>query len=262
MPRAPKWLVIIFVGALVIVAVDWLLSGASPEIYEISDYAKKRQTYPEIRALFAGPFFIATGYILKHHHDSVIALATVGLLIVTACLAVYTANLWGATNELVKGAEKTAKMELRAYLSVLVGTAIYQERERGLRFQAKPIIVNTGRTPAHNVGYKAAAAVLPVPLPSDFSFPLPARSSGASVLGPQQHFEMNVLVEDFVNEDEVPNIKLGLKGRAFYAWGIVVYRDVFGRLRKTEFCQTITWSGEGDAARIFGYQDQRHNKAT
>src|SRR5574337_603610 len=92
-----------------------------------------------------------------------------------------------ATESVTLSRERSAQ-QMRAYLSVNIGVAIYQERDKGLKFEAKPLILNTGHTPAHKVSYRAKAGILSVPLPDDFSFPLDEKVIGAAVLGPQQHF--------------------------------------------------------------------------
>src|SRR5258708_756447 len=60
---------------------------------------------------------------------------------------------------------------MRSYLCVNICTGVYQERAKDLRFEAKPMLLNTGYTPAHNVTYKAKADILPFPLPKDFNLP-------------------------------------------------------------------------------------------
>src|SRR5262249_20928665 len=74
------------------------------------------------------------------------ALATVLLAISTPVL------VWSGVQQ-----HKTTRAQLRAYLSVVIGTAVYQERDKNLRFEAKPTIVNTGQTPAYNVRYRIKA---------------------------------------------------------------------------------------------------------
>src|SRR6266566_3435977 len=77
--------------------------------------------------------------------------------------------------------ERTAQ-QMRAYLCVIIGSGIYQDRPNKLKFEAKPTLVNAGHTPAHKVSYRAKAAILPVPLPDDFAFPLPDEAIGGALL--------------------------------------------------------------------------------
>jgi len=119
---------------------------------------------------------------------------------------------------------------MRAYLTVIIGGGLYQERNKNLKFEGRPILINTGQTPARKVGYRASAAILPVELPEDFSFPLPAKSAGASVIGPQQSNIMFAVVESFVPDQDVEVIKSGKDNRALYVWGVVTYEDFFWRV--------------------------------
>ena len=150
--------------------------------------------------------------------------------------------------------------QMRAYLCVVIGTAIYQERPKNMKFQAVPSIVNAGLTPAHKVSFRASAAILPVPLPEDFTFPLPAVSNGTSVIGPRQNITISPVVEDFCDDPEVEGIKHAAQGKALYTWGIFTYEDIFGNPQYTKFCQIYTWLQDGKTT--WGYYADRHNDAT
>ena len=106
--------------------------------------------------------------------------------------------------------------------------------------------------------HKTRAAILSIPLPEDFSFPLPDRFVGGASLGPQQHFVLTALVDDFSDDADVFAIKTGID-RALYVWGIVNYKDAFGEDRVTTFCQILTWLPNNQ---ISGYFLDRHNEAT
>jgi hypothetical protein len=153
--------------------------------------------------------------------------------------------------------DRTAK-QMRAYLTVIVGSAIYQERRKNLRFEAKPHLVNTGHTPAHKVTYIARAAVLPVPLPDEFDFPLTGEFIGSAVVGPHQTNILSAVVDDFCPDAEIRDIKAG-NGKALYAWGVIHYEDIFGEHQTTKFCQATVWLKNGQ---IFGYFIAKHNEAT
>lgn len=162
-----------------------------------------------------------------------------------------------ATDSVIALKERTAQ-QMRAYLTVLIGAATYQNRGDNLRFESEPLLINTGHTPAHKVRYKAQAAILPVPLPDDFDFPLTSDFIGESMLGPQQNANLVAIVDKFSPEHEVHDIKLG-KGKALYVWGIVEYEDIFKTSQNTKFCQSIFW---GPTGKVFGYYISRHNEAT
>jgi hypothetical protein len=153
--------------------------------------------------------------------------------------------------------ERTAA-QMRAYISVSIGTAVYQDREKELKFEAKPILINFGHTPAYNVTFNSRAKILPFPLPDDFDFPLSGDPGGVGVLGPQQQFILNAIVDDFVDNREIEDIKI-MKGKALFIWGIITYRDAFGAGRETKFCHHMIWHPNGQ---IGGYYNKRHNEAT
>jgi hypothetical protein len=150
--------------------------------------------------------------------------------------------------------------QMRAYLCVVIGTALYQDRAKNLKFQTVPSIVNAGLTPAHKVSFSASAAILPAPLPADFTFPLPAPTSGTSVIGPRQNITVTPVVEDFCDDSEIEGIKHAAQGKALYTWGIFTYEDIFGNPQYTKFCQIYTWLQDGKTT--WGYYADRHNDAS
>ena len=156
--------------------------------------------------------------------------------------------------------ERTAQ-QMRAYLTVVIGSGCYQERDKNLKFAGHPTLINAGHTPARKVGYRASADILPIDLPEDFTFPLPAKTIGASVIGPQQSNVMLAVVERFVPDQDVELIKSGKGGTALCVWGVVTYEDFFGEPHQTKFCQMLTWLPD-EKQTIFGFYNARHNDAT
>ena len=227
-----------------------------------------------------------TGIALEEHNAAITAIASL-------VIAVFTATLWHATKSMLKASadqsvamersirqsaraatameevakyfsenvtilrERTAK-QMRSYLSVIVFEGSYQERQRNIRFEARPLILNTGQTPAHKVGFRAKAAILPTQLPNDFAFPLPDEIVGAATLGPHQNFIMNAAVAEFCDDADVGAIKVGSE-RILYIWGIVTYKDIFGDEQFTKFCHAMTWRPDG---KIFGRFMTDYNEST
>ena len=151
--------------------------------------------------------------------------------------------------------------QMRAYICVVIGSAVYQERAKNLKFQAVPSVVNAGLTPAHKVSFRADAAILPIPLPENFTFPLPDIAQGTSVIGPRQNITVSPMVKDFVDDAEVEGIKSGQQGgKGLYAWGIFTYEDIFGKPQYTKFRHLYTWLADGKTT--WGYYDNRHNDAS
>jgi hypothetical protein len=86
---------------------------------------------------------------VHERHEEVIAVGTVFIAIFTILLGIFTVILAGATQALVRGAERTERRQLRAYLHNLKGTV------RGIEVDKIPYvevdIKNFGQTPAYNV---------------------------------------------------------------------------------------------------------------
>jgi len=152
--------------------------------------------------------------------------------------------------------ERTAQ-QMRAYLCVIIGSGDYQDRAKNFKFASRPMLINAGHTPAHKVSYKAKAAIFPVPLPEDFTFPLTGESIGAALVGPQQNATMGEIVDEFCDDTEVADIRIG-NGKALYIWGIVSYEDVFGHKHFTKFCQTTHFATDN---KVYGFFMPKHNDA-
>ncbi len=86
------------------------------------------------------------------------------------------------------------------------------------------------------------AAILPVPLPNDFDFPLPEddTAQGDATVGAHLSYFMPITVGDSVPDAEVQMIKEG-NGRGLYAWGVVTYEDIFGIKHATKFGMHFYW---------------------
>jgi hypothetical protein len=145
--------------------------------------------------------------------------------------------------------DRTA-LQLRAYLTVIIGGATYQDRSKSLKFDARPLLVNNGNTPAYNVSYAANASILPVPLPPDHKFTYEEESPHGSVVGAHQNSIMGAVVPDYVDDATVENIKLAI-GSALYVWGVMSYKDVFDELHQNHFCQQIYWQSDGKIAGFY-----------
>jgi len=160
--------------------------------------------------------------------------------------------------ESTKMFSERGEMQMRAYVCVQFGTAGAQNKADGAKFGAQAVMLNLGATPAHKVGFRARTEILPIPLPEDFTFPLPKENVGASVLGPHSPgVNITRFVESFVPDADVSAIK-NANGKALYIWGIIDYEDVFSKSRTTNFCIMVNWTPQA----IFGTFVPKHNEAT
>ena len=150
-----------------------------------------------------------------------------------------------AMEKIVTAIEVGNKAVMRAYLTVVVGSAVWQERREGqsnLKFEGRTNLVNTGNTPARKVRVRIQADILPVPLPKDFEFPLPEEPTGSlgGTVGAHQTNIIGAAVKDLAPDAEVAAIKEGTE-KALYVWGLITYEDMFGDAHTTKFGQWLTW---------------------
>jgi len=163
-----------------------------------------------------------------------------------------------ATKENVEIFRERSIQSMRAYLTVGLGSGIYQDRDKCYQFQARPNILNTGQTPAFKVKANVRAALLPNPLPDDFEFPLDDLIDSAP-LAPHHPVIFVAPVNEWCNDPDVKGIKAGTGKIALYYWGRVTYEDVFHAMRTTTFAQSVCWR---DDDTVVGVYLPRHNEFT
>lgn len=141
-----------------------------------------------------------------------------------------TLALWWATRRLVKGADKTAERQLRAYVMIdsvnLTNLAVGGNPEAHITFK------NSGQTPASEMTHWARLGFLQFPTPSG-SFPQkPQRILPASTLAPGG----KVTITTGINQPLNPVTLAALQSsHALYLVGEIRYRDAFGEQRETDF---------------------------
>lgn len=183
----------------------------------------------------------------------------------TMIIAAFTFTLWRATTEqgiltrdAINQARQASQSELRAYLSVTIGGAAYQERINHKKFAAYPMLKNNGRTPAYNVRHWGNAEIIPDALVENFNFQ--AHSEGElsqSTIGPNEDRIIYSFVPDWVNDAEIQDIRFG-NSKALWAWGIVHYEDAFGQSRFVKYSQRLTWLENGQ---IWGQYGDRFGES-
>jgi hypothetical protein len=189
-------------------------------------------------------FLRYVGQVLEAHAGAITGVATVILAYVTYRLV-----------RLGREQSETTRAELRAYLSVVIGAATYQDRAAGVRFEAKPAILNNGQTPAYNVRYRAKVEILTDSVAGGYTFSAPPDTPRSqSSIGPRENRLMSAILPHMVPDSEVQDIKDG-KGKALWVWGVVHYDDVFRQPHFTEFCQQLCWFPDG--SNIYGLYDGR-----
>jgi hypothetical protein len=188
--------------------------------------------------------FWEIGELLRWSSEAVTALATAALAIIT----------WRLVT-LSKEQSETTRAQLRAYLSVVIGSAIYQERDKELRFEAKPAILSNGQTPAYNVRYSIKAEIMTNEIAANFIFTEPPDTPRSQAnIGPKENRFTSRVIDEYVPDEQIADILLG-NGMALYVWGVVRYDDVFGRPHFTQFAQRLWWLK--DLSNVMGMYDGR-----
>jgi hypothetical protein len=220
---------------------------------------------------------------------------TAGLATITAALAIATYRLYRATVNLGRdakdgGATQVARMDAsvkeaaraatamegvatgmqsnaslmqdmlrkqqRAYISVEIGSAHFQDSR--YKFQAHPVLTNTGFTPARSVSFRISSAILDIRDEQNLEFfDTKKITNNDASLSPRQQLIIHGPAIDRVPEDEVQSIRDGAS-RRLCVWGSVNYDDVYGEKWETKFCMNYMWIGN-DAT---GFYFSRNNSAT
>ena len=165
------------------------------------------------------------------------------LALFTLLLVFYTKRLWTSTSDLVRGGEQTAEKQLRAYLSA--EPKILIELQAGYPCSALVIIKNNGQTPANNFRWVATCervSQMEIDRPGSLIEPKPGQSLPTQVLHP--HFESQCTAVSIspLTDKDIKEIEDSI-GDKLYVFGKIMYVDVFGIDRVTNFCAQL----EGDA---------------
>jgi len=166
-------------------------------------------------------------------------------------------------DEIVKSVEHQSvfgRVQLRAYVSVLIGEGRYQDDH--YIFEARPKILNSGHTPAKNVRWRIGMAALDPASPAVFRFMLPKNVCGGSELPQHQDAFLSAVIPYRFNSETAQAIKWGFD-KSLYVWGILWYDDIFGSQHHTSFAQKLWWEpdGKGDWA-LKGQYLPRHNRSS
>jgi hypothetical protein len=146
------------------------------------------------------------------------------------------------SREIADRQKLVTELQSRAYLHTAFEFAFFQDANHV--FEVRASLVNRGNTPAYDVTFRAAAQIVPAPIPDDFAFPLPDESAGASVslIAPNMTKTIGRAVAGRVPDDQVQGIKLGNPPRCLAMWGIVNYKDAFNEPRHLRFAFVVTWT--------------------
>jgi hypothetical protein len=144
----------------------------------------------------------------------------------------------------IREARASSEATLRAYLVVKVGTQFRQGGVRGLRFEFRPGLLNTGQTPAYEMRTIARVAFLSPAEAAAFNFNLPdptgdPTAASAVTLGPEQDRFVQAILDRRLSKAELREYQRMQK--FLYVYGTTYYRDAFRKARYTNFCYSVSW---------------------
>jgi hypothetical protein len=180
-------------------------------------------------AVIARSYARCTERFADRHNSFITALATILLAVITLGL------ILGGIDQ-----QRTTRAQSRAYLMSVVGSQFRQGGVRGLKFEFRPVVLNTGQTPAYDVQVASKILFLSSDEAAAFDFRLP-RARGASVmtLGPRQDRFIHTIFDRTLSKAELREYKKNNK--RLYVFGTLFYRDAFRARRYTHFCYSINW---------------------
>jgi len=185
-----------------------------------------------------------TARFLEGHNAVITAIATVLLTFVTGGL------VWTGYQQI-----RTVRAQLRAYITTTPGECYRQGGVRGLRFECRPLILNTGQTPAYKVGAISNIKFLSIDEAKTFDFNLPPGDLTVTTLGPSQSRFTQVIMDGRLSKQELRQFRRGT--HRLFVYGKISYRDAFGRGRYTHYCYVIGWWNKRHAA--MWHHTNRHN---
>ncbi len=146
-----------------------------------------------------------------------------------------------AANEAVDVTRDTAQRELRAYVGIeKIGKSHAEWRGQRL-YRATVTLKNFGQTPAADVRINAGAETLPYPDKDEYFDWVDEHAQGAGLLNPGSSLEYKIdTIDPYAEAQNMPE-------NAFYAFGEITYRDVFGNDRCTRFRYMLAGFPKGDA---------------
>lgn len=215
---------------ILIFAALWLVFESVVSWFAFCEQAKNyggtNQPAPKDGCIFGGPLASSVGaFNAWWHHkfeepDSYVALFTGVLVIATAALWWSTRQLWRATNDTLKHAEKTAERQLRAYLVVEKCDLHYRDKEPIVTVKVK----NCGQTPAERVVIVGSIHV--IKRPTTFVVGAFDENLSKGRLGPNLSLRIQLKKKRPLTDEEESGLKDGTHWMV--AVGDLEYTDVFG----------------------------------
>jgi len=246
--RRGNLLVLIVCYLLALEGLSWFTASSPPCLISAvhQQQSADNDHQKDCPTLSAGAvvFLARVDHFIESHDKSIVAGFTVILAISTIGLWLATVRLWRATNNTLDHAEIASERQLRAYIVAIVGSQVRQGGTRGLRFEFRPIILNTGQTPAYEVNIATDIRFMSFNDARQFDFKksLPPPRTGVLTLGPRQDKFTQIIYPTSLTRPELRELRSGAK--QLWVYGTIGYRDAFHRPRYTNFCFFIGWWGK------------------
>jgi hypothetical protein len=164
----------------------------------------------------------------------------------TFLLFIATVFLWWSTRQLVRSAENTSKIQLRAYVNPGPGGRLNYNPMTTDVFGVTIDLHNTGQTPAYKTCYVGRVEVLPYPrceksVFDEFTMDITeGRKKGSFTIPSQGHAGANIGNNTTMKFTiEQLNEILMSPTRRIFAFGIIEYFDIFNIRRTTNFCYSF-----------------------
>jgi hypothetical protein len=177
---------------------------------------------------------------IRDFKEEIVAAGTLFIAVFTIVLAFATGFLYVATRDLVRGADKTAREQLRAYIQASPGNVF--NLKSGARLEARILVNNSGQTPGNEVT-RWAGMKISKPLASDELVKLGRgeREEGSLVAMPQAP---HVMIRGLDAPDATLSDQIIRGDQRIYVFGRIEYKDIFEQPRASDFC--FVYYGETD----------------
>jgi hypothetical protein len=142
---------------------------------------------------------------------------------------------------------KSDERQLRAYISIKKGNEFRQGGVKGLKFEFRPIIFNSGQTPAYDMYAVSFIKFMSLQEATTYDFNVPPLIATAIMtLGPREDRFTHVIFDRKLTRQELRQFRLLTHN--FFIYGTIYYRDAFKRQRYTNYCYSIAWWGKRSSA--------------
>jgi hypothetical protein len=159
---------------------------------------------------------------------------------ITSGILIFNALLVLVVLSQVMEARKSSERQLRAYIVSTPGQQFRQGATKGLKFEFRPFILNTGQTPAYQVRSVSRIRFMSVQEAATFDFTVPDTGMISEVtLGSQQNRFVHTIYDGVLSKTELRQYQRFEKN--LFVYGTTRYRDAFGRPRYTNHCYSISW---------------------